>query len=209
MKIIFFDKLPSTQQYLISNLKNRELKPPFCFATHYQTKGIGSRGNSWSSVDRGLYFSFCIDIIKLCDDINKQSLSIYFGYLFKEVLAHRGSNAWLKWPNDIYLGDRKICGILCNILNDVVVCGIGLNIDSRDYCNVESFIQADKSLLEDFFASFELKGWKYVFENYKNEFYKNKSFTFHNGDDVLSFQDAILLYDGSIKIGKEVFFSSR
>lgn len=43
-----------------------------------------------------------------------------------------GAEAGLKWPNDVLLGGRKVCGILCESVPDAVVVGIGVNVRQRD-----------------------------------------------------------------------------
>jgi BirA family biotin operon repressor/biotin-[acetyl-CoA-carboxylase] ligase len=102
-----------------------------------QSGGRGQYGRSFSSPDGGLYFS-----LVLRPDIDPKRLSLITlttGFACREVL-HRecGLAAMIKWPNDLYLADRKVGGILCESRPDPdqaqpgywVIVGVGLNVNS-------------------------------------------------------------------------------
>ena len=210
MKIIQLKSIDSTQQYMISNIKNGNIRPPTCVFTTKQYAGIGSRGDEWVEADEGFYFSFCISKTFLPYDLKPQSTSIFFGFLFKECLNTIGSKVWLKWPNDIYLSKNKVGGVLCNILNDIVVCGIGLNILSSKFGCLENNIKINnKSLLNNLFNSIADNTWGDVYSKYILEFDKNYPFSFRSSDRKIQFKGAKLLSDGSILVDNETFYSNR
>lgn len=214
MKIIEFESLDSTQTYLISLIKNNEILESTCIIAKMQHNGIGSRGNKWISVKKGLYFSFCFKIKDLPSDLEIQSLSIFFGFIFKETLKKIGSKVWLKWPNDLYLDENKIGGIICSLINDFAVCGIGINLKSLDFATIEdtiknSIIKNNKEFLRNYFKNLESYSWSEVFNKYKLEFYKNDNFSFHHKNQILYFKDSELLKDGSILINNEIIYSAR
>jgi BirA family biotin operon repressor/biotin-[acetyl-CoA-carboxylase] ligase len=60
LRYIYFDKIDSTQKYLVEKIKLKELSPPICIWSEYQTNGIGSRGNSWIGKKGNLFFSFAV-----------------------------------------------------------------------------------------------------------------------------------------------------
>lgn len=122
-----FESLPSTQIYLLEKLKSDELKAPVLIVAKNQSAGIGSRGNIWESVESALTFSLALNASDLPKDLPMQASALYLGFLFKEVLKELGSQTWLKWPNDLYLGGQKIGGVLVNIYKGMRVCGIGVN----------------------------------------------------------------------------------
>lgn len=122
-----FDSLPSTQTYLLEKLKNNELKAPVLIVAKNQSAGIGSRGNIWDGTKSALTFSLALNASDLPNDLPVQANALYLGFLFKEVLKELGSQTWLKWPNDLYLGGQKIGGVLVNIYKGMRVCGIGVN----------------------------------------------------------------------------------
>ncbi len=88
---------------------------------------MGSRENSWQSSSGNLHLSFCIKEGDLPSDLPLASVSIYFAYLLKEILQEKGSRIWLKWPNDLYLDDKKVGGVISTKISDFIVGGMGLN----------------------------------------------------------------------------------
>ena len=121
LQIIYFEKIDSTQKYLIEKIKNNFLIPPVCIWSEMQTDGIGSRNNKWIGKKGNLFFSFALEQAKL-KEVPLESLSIYFGWIFKKTLNKLGSKAVMKWPNDIYLikeKPKKIGGIITNIAKEI------------------------------------------------------------------------------------------
>ncbi len=201
-----FDSLPSTQTYLLEKLKNDALKAPVLIVAKNQSAGIGSRGNIWEGTKSALTFSLALNASDLPKDLPMQANALYLGFLFKEVLKELGSQTWLKWPNDLYLGGQKIGGVLVNVYKDMRVCGIGVNrvstkwacldIGASDDWIIESFL---KKIGENLF-------WGEVLSKYALEFHKNNSFSFHNGcGEVVSLKDAELLEDGRVCIKGKIY----
>ena len=112
MEILCFDKLESTQTYLIDEVKNSNLTLPTVVMTKEQTEGIGSRENSWEGGAGNLFFSLAISIDDLPEDLPLASASIYFSYIMKKVLSEYIEDVWVKWPNDLYYHQHKIGGII-------------------------------------------------------------------------------------------------
>lgn len=131
-KIKWFDELESTNNEAASGSGYDNLS---VIAAVGQTRGKGQRGNTWSSEPgMNLTFSavyrfpegdfpagrqFCVSEAVACGIV---------GYLKRS-----GISAMIKWPNDIYVGDRKICGVLIEnrVRNGSLtcsICGIGLNV---------------------------------------------------------------------------------
>ncbi len=128
VEILWLDEVDSTQRYLLDELKSKRLKAPICVGTTIQTHGRGSRGNSWIGEEGNFFVSFAIDRSFLPNDLKLESSSIYFAYILKEVLEDLGSKVWLKWPNDFYLGEKKLGGLITNLVGDSLVCGVGINL---------------------------------------------------------------------------------
>ena len=103
-----------------------------------QTDGRGQQGNAWSSASGdNLTFSIVLKNpgIDICDQI---ALSAIASLSITDLLSSYGIEAKIKWPNDIYVGDMKICGILIeNALKgdkvDWSIIGIGLNVNQTDF----------------------------------------------------------------------------
>jgi BirA family biotin operon repressor/biotin-[acetyl-CoA-carboxylase] ligase len=107
--------------------------------THHQTSGRGQRGNTWES-GNGLNLTFSVvvhPVFLLASGqfhLNKAfALSIH-----DTVSRHTSAPVHVKWPNDIMIGGKKVCGILIenqltgNQLGRSVV-GIGLNVNQQNF----------------------------------------------------------------------------
>ena len=211
MKTIRLDKVDSTHTYLKEYIKTNGFTQSLCIVTDEQTAGIGSRGNTWSGMKGNLFFSFAISKQNLPEDLAIQSASIYFSFLLKKILQERGSQVWLKWPNDFYIGDKKIGGTITTLSNNIVMCGIGLNLNfvSNEYGCLD--IKTDiNNLLHDYLINIEKKFfWRDIFREYVIEFQLSKKFYATINGNKVSLEQALLNEDGSIEINNEKVFSLR
>ena len=108
-----------------------------------QISGRGQRGNTWSSeAGKNLTFSVAIrfgyDGVEPLQAYDQFVISEITALSVVELLASHEINAQIKWPNDIYVGSKKICGILIeNTLSgtDVrySVVGVGLNVNQTSF----------------------------------------------------------------------------
>ncbi|MGE4586811.1 MAG: biotin--[acetyl-CoA-carboxylase] ligase [Mangrovibacterium sp.] len=124
----------STNNYAIRQMADHELKEGTVFLAYEQTDGKGQLNNRWES-EEGKNLTFSIVLMPAFLDIRKQymlSKVVCLGLV--AFLSRFTRGVMIKWPNDIYAGDRKICGILFE--NAVMggdlaysVVGIGLNIN--------------------------------------------------------------------------------
>ncbi len=210
-EIIHFDSIGSTHKYLLKAVKNGEILPLVLVYADEQTDGIGSRGNSWIGEKGNLFLSFCVNLKHLPKDLPLQSISIYYACILKDILASKGSKIWLKWPNDFYIDDKKIGGVITFKSDDNIICSIGLNIviSPKNFGKLDISIDKIK-LIEEFIKKIKKNfSWKQVFSKYKIEFQKAKKFYFHFEDDIVSLNDAILNQDGSITINNKKVYSNR
>lgn len=201
-----FDSLPSTQIYLLEKLKSNELKAPVLVLAKNQSAGIGSRGNIWEGAKSALTFSLALNASDLPKDLPMQANALYLGFLFKEVLKELGSQTWLKWPNDLYLGGQKIGGVLVNVYKGMRVCGIGVNRVSTKWACLD-IGASDDWIIEGFLKKIEENlFWGEVLSKYALEFHRSNSFSFHNDwGEAVSLKDAELLEDGRILIKDKIY----
>ncbi len=201
-----FESLPSTQTYLLEKLKSDGLKAPILILAKNQSAAIGSRGNVWEGVKSALTFSLALNASDLPKDLPMQANALYLGFLFKEVLKELGSQTWLKWPNDLYVEDQKIGGVLVNVYKDMRVCGIGVNRVSTKWACLD-IGASDDLIIEGFLKKIEENlFWGEVLSKYALEFHKNNSFSFHNDcGEAVSLRDAGLLEDGRICIKGKIY----
>ena len=211
VEILWLESVDSTQTFLINALKNSSLKAPILVGATLQTGGKGSRGNRWVGEKGNLFISFALSRNSLPDDLILESSSIYFAVILKETLEEMGSQLWLKWPNDFYLGSKKIGGVITNIVGDTLVCGIGLNL----CCAQEEFdildIEVDARKLSEVY-SLKLEKfptWKQIFSKFRLEFDKSRSYFTHIDNKAIELENAILLEDGSLECNGQRMFSLR
>lgn len=131
-KIKWFPELDSTNSELLRHIQ--EYDNLSVIAAESQTRGRGQRGNSWSSAP-GENLTFSI-LLKPSALEAKDFMSITFlaAAAVRDFLKGEGIPAQVKWPNDIYAGKRKLCGMLIeNGLHQsriaYSVIGIGLNLN--------------------------------------------------------------------------------
>ena len=206
MEIFYYKKLDSTQLEAKRVLKSGR-SGSFCIIADVQTNGVGSRDNSWQSKEGDLTFSFVLDKAMLPKDLHLSSISIYFACIFKSILLKYNQDIWVKWPNDLYKNDKKVGGVVTNIINHHIICGIGLNINKNsEYGYVD--IDTKKDDIVHFFLK-ELNKfpkWKQIFRNFSVEFEKSLRYGFHVGSKKVTSKSVILDFDGSLIIdGKRVY----
>jgi len=144
-------------------------------------------------------------------DLQIQSASIYFSYILKIILKDLGSKVWLKWPNDFYIDNYKIGGTITSISNNLVYCGIGLNLIKVDNEFLNLDIKIDiKELFKLYFKNIEKKIlWEDILKEYVIEFSRSKSLYTTINNEKISLINAELNNDGSININNKKVFSLR
>jgi len=101
-----------------------------------QTAGRGRRGHTWFSPPAsGLYVSVVLAPSRSLDPRRATSLTtIAAGVALADgIEAATGLRVRLKWPNDLYVGPRKLGGILAEGSGGVVVVGYGINVAEASY----------------------------------------------------------------------------
>lgn len=211
MEIVWFDSLLSTQETLIEGLKKNVFDPPVCVGASVQTDGKGSRGNGWIGHEGNLFISLALSRDTLPKDLRLESSSIYLAFLMKELLSSMGSKIWLKWPNDFYIGDKKIGGVITTLTGQTLVCGIGINLVSApdDFTIIDIDI-APYDLTKAYSALFNnLPSWKQIFSKYQLEFEYSRVFFTHHNYEKIALKEALLLEDGSLECNGERMYSLR
>ena len=132
----WLDTIDSTNSEALRHLE--ELPSGTVLAAREQTAGRGQRGNTWfTEPGKNLTFSIVLkDLgLKASDSIRLNALT---SVAVASLLEHYGVQPVIKWPNDIYVSGRKICGMLIeNTLDGAMlgasVVGIGININQREF----------------------------------------------------------------------------
>ena len=148
-EIFKFESVTSTNDMAI-NLIKEEQKEIGCIYANSQTKGRGTHGREWVS-DRGnLFGSIFFPLKNNYPPFNE--FSTINPIIISDVIEHfcEKKNINLKFPNDIFVNRKKICGILQELIvsnsKKFLIIGIGVNIVSNP--NVNNIYQATNILLE-------------------------------------------------------------
>lgn len=135
MHRIHLTETQSTNQYA----KEMRVKGVTALITaDFQSAGRGQRGNTWES-ERGKNLLFTLAIPMQCITAREQFvISELISVALCDVLSHYTSCIHIKWPNDIYHHNKKLCGILIehdiegsNIIRSII--GVGLNVNQTHF----------------------------------------------------------------------------
>jgi BirA family biotin operon repressor/biotin-[acetyl-CoA-carboxylase] ligase len=188
--LIKLEEVDSTNTYLSNLAATEKLPDGSVVCAAHQYAGKGQRGNSWQ-VEKNMNLTFSILYFPTFMSIDKQfllsqaiSLGVY------DYLTTKCSSVTIKWPNDLYVGNKKIGGLLIEnaIKGDKlaqVIIGVGLNINQASFdlslTNATSLRLENKELynldaeLLDLLTSIERRflQWKNAqFLNIKDEYLK-------------------------------------
>jgi len=126
--------IDSTNQYLLDRMD--QLESGFACVAEYQQAGRGRRGRKWfSPFGANLYLSMYWRLEQ--GPAAAMGLSLVIGIVMAEVIQSLGAeNVRVKWPNDLYLDDRKLAGILVELTGKTgdaaqIVMGAGINLGMR------------------------------------------------------------------------------
>jgi BirA family biotin operon repressor/biotin-[acetyl-CoA-carboxylase] ligase len=133
----WYARLPSTNTFLKERLAvESNLPSGTVVAAREQTQGRGRLDREWvSSVGANLTFSILLR--EKYDIRNLPSASMAAAIAVAELLEAEGLKPALKWPNDVMVGGRKICGILSEGISGGVIIGIGLNVNMQNADHID------------------------------------------------------------------------
>ena len=135
MQFIEFDTIDSTNTYLKENWE--QLEDLTFVSTLEQTAGRGRNQRKWLS-PKGENLMFSV-LLKDRDILNRyRYLSMLSALTVVDALEQFAvKDLMIKWPNDVYVRDRKICGILLEGVSrkqlECVIIGIGVNVNQEEF----------------------------------------------------------------------------
>jgi BirA family transcriptional regulator, biotin operon repressor / biotin---[acetyl-CoA-carboxylase] ligase len=137
-KHFFLKNLPSTNNHAVNLLKNNDLHEGTIIYTNYQSAGRGQTGNRWESEDgKNLLISIVL-FPKFIIPADQFLISMTVSLGICDFLRRYTPVCSIKWPNDIYVNNDKIAGILIensligNLIENTIA-GIGLNINQEKF----------------------------------------------------------------------------
>ncbi|MEJ7591510.1 MAG: biotin--[acetyl-CoA-carboxylase] ligase [Planctomycetaceae bacterium] len=156
--IEYHDTLASTNTTAVELLGPLLDNAPALVLTSKQTAGRGRKGNSWWSSGGALTFSWVADAAHLPVTVERRPMvSLAAGLAVRDALLTMMSDCpfVLKWPNDVLIGDRKLCGILVEqhsvAQRQAIIIGIGVNVNN-------SLCDAPAEIAQRATSLFDLKG---------------------------------------------------
>lgn len=130
--IKYFQEIDSTNNYAKDNFES--LKDGTLIISEYQSAGKGRLGKNWqSNIGEGIWMSL---MLKPEIPVYKAPfLTLVAGAAILNAFRNIGVDAEIKWPNDIVLNGKKMCGILTEMVAEVekvgcVVIGMGINVNT-------------------------------------------------------------------------------
>ncbi len=134
--IVYLDTVDSTNNYAAEELLTKSLKEGTVFAADCQESGRGQGNSSWESA-KGLNLTFSVILYPQQVEIVRQfSISQAISLGMWDFLNPLVDQVFIKWPNDIYVGNKKIGGVLIETAIQGgkfsrAIVGIGLNVNQE------------------------------------------------------------------------------
>lgn len=158
-----------------------------CLCAKHQTSGRGRLGRSFFSPSGGLYFSVSYPLNG--DEANIPFLTLLAGLSVHNALKDLyGCDSVIKWPNDIYLNKKKLCGILCELVSSngklTAVAGIGINISLKKEEIPEE--------LRNIMTSLSIEGFRAEKEVLMNKIVQNLDEYVYNQNQLYCVNEAVI-----------------
>ena len=180
-KIFSFKKVTSTNDIAINFIKKRK-KEIGCICADEQSKGRGRYGKRWVSDKGNIFTSLFFPLKKNYPKFNE--FSAINPILISKVIKSfcKNKNISLKFPNDIMINNKKVCGLLQELITlnnkKFLIIGIGINIISnpgfqRNYETTNIFLETKKKVNKK-------KIIKLIVSSYENFFINIKSYQYIN-----------------------------
>jgi BirA family biotin operon repressor/biotin-[acetyl-CoA-carboxylase] ligase len=204
---IYFPEIPSTNSYAMDVLSKTSPPEGTCIFADYQSAGRGQIGRYWhSEAGKNILISY-IFYPEFLDLSHQFYLNIVSGLALLESVKPIYPEVTLKWPNDLYAGDRKLAGILVqNVLRGqhirATVIGFGLNVNQLHFPNeipnpvslaqitgsfidMQTFRRQLSKKLEQYYLALKTGGYHELKGLYESSLYrKNEEALFTDVNDV-------------------------
>lgn len=217
-EIIHISETNSTNNYLKELLQTQNVDEGTVVWADFQSAGKGQRGNGWESeAGKNILFSIVLfpGFIKAGEQfILSQIVSLAVANCLQEYTE----GISIKWPNDIYWNEKKICGILLEntILEDNIghsVAGIGININqenfrsdapnpvslkqitNRDY-NLEEILKTVVDNINMYYQQIKIGKTDSLIKQYKESLFRKDGYHLYN-DGISNFLARIQDVDSS------------
>lgn len=123
--LLWLEEISSTQDFV----KEKQLPVGMVVVANRQTSGRGRLGRSWHSPEGGLYFSLSLPV----GTRDERTLPLVAAQSVAHYLKELGFMPAIKWVNDVYVGGKKVCGVLIERLRERIVLGVGINLNQESF----------------------------------------------------------------------------
>lgn len=206
-KIIkYYKELPSTQT-TVKTLAQKGFDEGTVVIAEKQTNGYGRIKRVWNSNSGGLWFSMLLKPFLVPEESTK--LALILSIALKQTFDFYNLDSKIKWPNDIFINNKKIAGIIIEMsaeqdIINWVVAGIGVNINNKLPKELKEMSISLKEIInkkvdrtefickffinfEKLYTSFKKEGFKQFLKEYNdNLLYKNKHVTINTGCNTIN-----------------------
>ena len=219
-----------------TNLLAGSGEPGDVFVASEQTAGRGRLDHKWHSrPGENLLMSVVLDVAGI-SPAEVATFPLLAGLAVIKTINHLSptptlnSNYLLKWPNDIYISSRKVCGILCERHGDRIVVGIGLNVRQCEFpeelkekatslrlsgidVSVEAVQNQVLASLAEVYDAWHRGGFAALYPEFAEiDFLKGREVTVMRTDDDASPVRGIcggIASDGSLLVGTELIYAGE
>lgn len=138
-ELIIFDEIGSTNDFLKQNID--KYSEGAVVIAKSQTQGRGRLGNTWeNSPNESLFMSILLKPNIKIDSLLRISLVCSLSILKALKKLNANMDIKIKWPNDILIEEKKICGILAECISknsghEDLILGIGINVNNKTFPN--------------------------------------------------------------------------
>ena len=140
IKILHFDEINSTNVWLYDKISEKHDIADIVVVADHQTAGRGMDKNRWESeAGKNMLFSIALNV-NFLEAENQFKISQAVSVAIVETLQKfiDAKDLSIKWPNDIYFGDKKLAGMLIQNtvegrMMGVTIIGIGLNVNQIEF----------------------------------------------------------------------------
>ena len=129
LKLIKFNRVKSTNDEAIKIIRSKKSFEGIVVA-NFQTKGRGTMGKQWVSCKGNIFASIFFELKKSMP--NFKQFSLINPMILKKILKeHSSHHIKIKWPNDLLIKNKKVCGILQELIKFekkfFLIVGVGIN----------------------------------------------------------------------------------
>lgn len=230
--ILYYQETASTNELARKLLAEGKINTGTVIIAGRQTAGKGRRGRSWNSPHGGVWMSL---LLRPCLDLQATALlSLVFAVAVASALdKFLDSSVQIKWPNDIYVNQKKLAGILLELSGeldraDYLIAGIGINvnvestdlpdpaekaatsimIEARSNFNLSVVLQEVLQSLDSYYDKYIHQGFDEILEEFKDRcFHLGKEISIQAGEKVIRGINSDIDINGSLWIdtGREKF----